>query len=374
MSTTDDLRVASFTSLPTPAEIHAELPLSAAQQELVADSRAAIEAILTGDDNRLLLVVGPCSVHDPVAALEYAKRLAPLAEAVKDTVLIVMRVYFEKPRSTGGWKGLINDPGLDGTHRVADGLRIARRLLLDILDLGVPVGCEFLEPTSPQYIADAVSWGAIGARTTESQIHRQLASGLSMPVGFKNATDGDIQVAVDGCVVAAQSHVFFGVDNHGSAAAVTTTGNRAGHVILRGGRVGPNFETESIANAVALLEKAGLPTRLIVDASHANSGKDHVRQAGVVRELGAQIVAGDPIAGIMMESFLVEGAQKLTGSGADGLVFGQSVTDACLGWETTAELVESLATSVADARRVTSALHSVAFPRMGSVVGANLSS
>ncbi|MDO9394956.1 MAG: 3-deoxy-7-phosphoheptulonate synthase, partial [Herbiconiux sp.] len=201
---TDDLRVTRFEPLPTPAELHAELPLSAANEALVAGTRQQIEAILRGDDPRLLLVVGPCSVHDPAAALEYARRLAPVAARVADRALVVMRVYFEKPRSTGGWKGLINDPGLDGSHRVAEGLRVARTLLRDILDLGVPVGCEFLEPTSPQYIADAVSWGAIGARTTESQIHRQLASGLSMPVGFKNATDGDVQVAVDGCVSSAQ--------------------------------------------------------------------------------------------------------------------------------------------------------------------------
>ncbi|RFA17296.1 3-deoxy-7-phosphoheptulonate synthase [Subtercola boreus] len=353
MSTTEDLRVTRFAPLPTPLELRSELPLSPAQSELVSSSRAEIEAILRGDDPRLLLVVGPCSVHDPDAALEYARRLAPLAASLADSVLIVMRVYFEKPRSTGGWKGLINDPYLDGTHRVADGLRIARLLLRDILDLGLPVGCEFLEPTSPQYIADAVSWGAIGARTTESQIHRQLASGLSMPVGFKNATDGDVQVAVDGCVSSAEPHVFFGIDELGMAAAVETTGNAAGHVILRGGRGGPNSASASVAAASALLARAGLPARVIVDASHANSGKDHVRQVSVVRELAAQVAAGDAISGIMMESFLVGGAQKLdAAAGAEGagtLVYGQSVTDACIDWDTTAVLLREVA-SAASAR------------------------
>jgi 3-deoxy-7-phosphoheptulonate synthase len=343
MSTTDDLRVTAFSPLPTPAELREELPLSAAQEGLVASTRDQIDAILRGEDKRLLLVVGPCSVHDPDAAIEYARRLAPVAERVKSSILVVMRVYFEKPRTTGGWKGLINDPYLDGTHHVADGLRIARRLLRDVLDLGVPVGCEFLEPTSPQYIADAVSWGAIGARTTESQIHRQLASGLSMPIGFKNATDGDVQVAIDGCVTAAQKHVFFGIDDQGSAAAVATTGNSSAHIILRGGRGGPNYSTPQLADAVAMLERQGLAPRLIVDASHANSGKDHVRQAEVVRELGAQLAAGEAIAGIMMESFLVEGAQKLEGNDPAKLVFGQSVTDACLGWDTTVTLIDELA-------------------------------
>ncbi|RFA23492.1 3-deoxy-7-phosphoheptulonate synthase [Subtercola boreus] len=342
-ASTEDLRVTRFAPLPTPADLRTELPLSAAQAELVSSTREQVEAIVAGRDPRLLLVVGPCSVHDPEAALEYARRLAPLAHEVRESVLVVMRVYFEKPRSTGGWKGLINDPYLNGTHRVADGLRIARLLLRDILSLGLPVGCEFLEPTSPQYIADAVSWGAIGARTTESQIHRQLASGLSMPVGFKNATDGDVQVAVDGCVSSAQPHVFFGIDEHGLAAAVETTGNAAGHVILRGGRQGPNSSSESVAAAAALLARAGLEPRMIVDASHANSGKDHVRQVAVVRELAAQLESGDPISGIMMESFLVGGAQKLDAQALGSLMFGQSATDACIDWATTEVLVRELA-------------------------------
>ena len=343
MDSTSDTRVTAIEALPTPAEVRAEAPLTPAAAEFVASSRREIEAVLRGDDPRLLVVVGPCSVHDPDAALDYARRLAVVAREHQDDLLIVMRVYFEKPRSTGGWKGLINDPHLDGTHRVADGLRIARKLLLDILELGLPVGCEFLEPTSPQYIADAVSWGAIGARTTESQIHRQLASGLSMPIGFKNATDGDVQVAVDGCTVAAQRHVFFGVTETGQAALVSTSGNDAAHVILRGGRGTPNYDTASIEDAAALLARAGLTRRVVVDASHGNSGKDHVRQASVLRELADQVRAGEPIAGVMAESFLAPGNQKLTDAGLAGLVYGQSVTDACIGWDDTAELLGELA-------------------------------
>jgi 3-deoxy-7-phosphoheptulonate synthase len=340
---TRDLRVTSIEPLPSPRQLRELQPLTAERETVVANSRAEVEAVLKGEDSRLLVVVGPCSVHDPDAALAYAARLAPLARQYRDDLLVVMRVYFEKPRSTGGWKGLINDPHLDGTHRVAQGLTIARELLLDILDLGLPVGCEFLEPTSPQYIADAVSWGAIGARTTESQIHRQLASGLSMPIGFKNATDGDVQVAIDGVTVAAQQHVFFGVDDEGAAAVVSTSGNDSAHVILRGGRGGPNYSTDDVAAAVAKIEKAGQDPRVVVDASHANSGKSHVRQLEVARELAGQIAAGEPVSGVMVESFLVEGRQDLTEAGREGLVFGQSITDACIGWEDTAALLGELA-------------------------------
>ncbi|MET3804308.1 3-deoxy-7-phosphoheptulonate synthase [Nakamurella sp. UYEF19] len=340
---TSDLRISSFEPLLSPSVLREMLPLSAAGENSVAASRREIEAVLNGEDDRLMVVVGPCSVHDPVAALEYAGRLAPLAREHTDDLLIVMRVYFEKPRSTGGWKGLINDPHLDGTHDVAEGLRMARALLLGIVELGLPVGCEFLEPTSPHYIADAISWGAIGARTTESQIHRQLASGMSMPIGFKNATDGDVQVAVDGAMVAGQSQVFFGIDDEGSACVVSTFGNEYGHVILRGGKTGPNYTSSDIAAAVALLEKAGRPCRVVVDASHANSGKDHVRQVAVAGELAAQVADGDPISGIMLESFLQPGRQNLTDAGPPGLVFGQSVTDACMGWDETAAVLGDLA-------------------------------
>jgi 3-deoxy-7-phosphoheptulonate synthase len=348
---TSNTRVVALEALPTPAQVRAELPLSDRAAELVSDSRAQIEAVLRGEDPRLLVVVGPCSVHDPEAALDYARRLAVVAGRHRDDLLVVMRVYFEKPRSTGGWKGLINDPYLDGTHRVSDGLRMARRLLVDVLELGLPVGCEFLEPTSPQYIADAVSWGAIGARTTESQIHRQLASGLSMPVGFKNATDGDVQVAVDGCTVAAQHHVFFGVTDEGRAALVSTGGNDAAHIILRGGRGAPNCDSESVAKAAGLLARAGLTPRVVVDASHGNSGKSHVRQASVLRELADQVRAGEPIAGIMAESFLVPGKQQLTEAGRTGLVYGQSITDACIGWPETAMLLDVLATASHERRQ-----------------------
>jgi 3-deoxy-7-phosphoheptulonate synthase len=351
VTSTQNLRVTGIESLPLPRELREDHPLSDEQSALVEMSRAEIEAVLSGRDDRLVVVVGPCSVHDPVAALDYARRLALAVSGLQDRLLVVMRVYFEKPRSTGGWKGLINDPYLDGTYRVADGLRMARSLLLDVLDAGVPVGCEFLEPTSPQYIADAISWGAIGARTTESQIHRQLASGLSMPIGFKNATDGDVQVAVDGCTVAGQRQVFFGVDEEGRAAVVTTTGNDAAHVILRGGRGAPNYTTEHVAAAAARLTRAGLPGSVIVDASHANSGKDHVRQAEVVRELAVQVAAGEPIAGVMIESFIEPGRQELTDAGIDGLRYGQSITDACIGWDETAALLEELAAAVAARRR-----------------------
>ena len=323
---TADRRVLSYSALPTPAEILGELPLGEAREALVDRSRRAVADVLAGRDDRLLVVVGPCSVHDTEAALDYAGRLAELAEETADELLIVMRVYFEKPRTTVGWKGLINDPALDGSYDIPRGLRTARKLLLDVLELGLPVGTEFLEPTSPQYIADAVSWGAIGARTTESQVHRQLVSGLSMPVGFKNGTDGEVQVAVDGCRSSASRHVFFGTDADGRAAVVETAGNTDCHVILRGGTGGPNHDPQSVAAAVASVEKVGLPGLVMVDASHANSGKSHERQAEVVRELADRIAAGEKgISGLMIESFLEAGAQSVE---AEELTYGQSVTDA----------------------------------------------
>ncbi|GGM69019.1 3-deoxy-7-phosphoheptulonate synthase [Dactylosporangium sucinum] len=343
MNDTSNLRVTGYRPLVTPRELSAELPMDDARADVVRRSRDEVHRIVTGQDDRLLVVVGPCSVHDPVAAVDYARRLAVASAAHGADLCIVMRVYFEKPRTTVGWKGLINDPGLDETFDVPTGLRLARRLLLDVLGLGLPVGCEFLEPTSPQYIADAVSWGAIGARTPESQVHRQLASGLSMPVGFKNGTDGDVQVAIDGCRTAASKHVFFGVDEDGRAAVVSTTGNPDCHIILRGARSGPNYGPSDIRDALARLEKAGMPQRLIVDASHGNSGKDHVRQASVAGEVAEQIAAGQPgIAGIMLESFLVAGRQDLGGE----LTYGQSVTDACMSWDTTAGILDELAAAV----------------------------
>ncbi|WP_405774518.1 3-deoxy-7-phosphoheptulonate synthase [Streptomyces sp. NBC_00859] len=344
-SDTGDLRVTGFQRLVAPSALRDEIPLDAERVALVRDSRRAVRSVLAGEDDRLLLVVGPCSVHDPVAALEYAQRLAAAVAPLSGELCVVMRVYFEKPRTTLGWKGLINDPGLDGTHDVERGLRTARQVLVDVLGAGLPVGCEFLEPTGPQYIADAVTWGAIGARTPESQVHRQLASGVSMPVGFKNATDGDVQSAVDGCQAAAGSHVFFGIDGDGHGSVVSTSGNPDCHVILRGGRGGPNYGPHEVADALALLDKAGMPGRLVVDASHANSGKDHVRQAAVVREIADRVAAGEQgIAGLMLESFLLEGRQEP--GPVETLTYGQSVTDACVGWEETERLIGELAAAV----------------------------
>lgn len=345
---TSDRRIKSFRAIPSPDTIRTELPLTARRAIAVARDRDEIAAILSGADDRLLVVVGPCSVHDPIAALDYARRLAPLAAEYADRLKIVMRVYFEKPRTTVGWKGLINDPSMDETYDVERGLRTARSLLLDIIDLGLPVGCEFLEPTSPQYIADAVAWGAIGARTTESQVHRQLASGLSMPIGFKNGTDGNVQVAIDGVNAAAAQHVFFGVDDFGHGALVESAGNADCHIILRGGTTGPNFDDESVTQAVAALEKSGLAPRVMIDASHANSGKDHIRQAQVAREIAhsvrARRAAGESslVSGVMLESFLEAGAQA---PDAQPLVYGKSVTDKCMDWAATVDVLAELARS-----------------------------
>lgn len=342
---TNDLHVTGFQPLVAPAVLRGELPLGPTRAALVESSRHAVQKVLTGEDDRLLLVIGPCSVHDPVAARDYAHRLAAAVAPLSDELCVVMRVYFEKPRTTVGWKGLINDPHLDGSHDVELGLRMARQVLLDVLDAGLPVGCEFLEPTSPQYISDAVTWGAIGARTPESQVHRQLASGLSMPVGFKNATDGDVMPAIDGCRASASSHVFFGIDEQGHASIVSTSGNPDCHIILRGGRGGPNYGSEGVRDAVSTLTKSGLEPRLVIDASHANSGKDHIRQTVVVREVAARIAAGEPgIAGLMVESFLTEGRQEP--GPLETLTYGQSVTDACVGWDETERLLGELAAAV----------------------------
>jgi 3-deoxy-7-phosphoheptulonate synthase len=350
MTQTNDLHVASFEPLVPPGQLLDELPLGESRARLVDRSRRSVRDVLTSIDDRLLVVVGPCSAHDPVAALDYAHRLAAAADRFSDELCLVMRVYFEKPRTTMGWKGLINDPDLDGTYDVQRGLRTARRLLLDILDVGVPVGCEFLEPTSPQYIADAVTWGAIGARTTESQVHRQLASAVSMPVGFKNTTEGSVQEAIDACRVGQHSHVFFGVDRDGRAAVVTTTGNADCHVILRGGRNGPNYSPEHVAAALLKLDTAGVKHRLVIDASHGNSGKDHVRQAQVAAEIGEQLAAGQVgIAGVMLESFIVAGRQDL--DAGVPLTYGQSITDSCMSWETTEQVLSGLADAVATRRR-----------------------
>jgi 3-deoxy-7-phosphoheptulonate synthase len=321
-----------------------ELPLTDERSDVVTRGRDDIAAILDGHDDRLLVVVGPCSVHDVDAALDYAQRLSATAAELSDDLCVVMRVYFEKPRTTTGWKGLINDPGLDDSHDVNTGLRLARRLLLEVLGLGLSVGCEFLDPIIPQYISDTVSWGAIGARTAESQIHRQLGSGLSMPVGFKNGTDGNVQVAVDACRAAAAPHAFAGVDVTGTPAILHTSGNPDCHVILRGGRSAPNYAPDAIEAALAGLRSSGLPERLVVDCSHDNSRKDHTRQPAVAAAVAAQVAAGNrAINGAMLESFLAEGRQDLTDA---EVVYGQSITDECMSWETTVGVLGELAAAV----------------------------
>ena len=345
MSSTSDTRITGYEPLFSPAALLDELPLTGEATATVEHSRSEVRAVLDGDDDRLLVIAGPCSVHDPRAALEYAAQLREVRDRHQGDLLIVMRVYFEKPRTVTGWKGLINDPGMDGGHDVHRGLRIARRLLLDIVELGLPVGCEWLDPITPQYIADTVTWGAIGARTTESQVHRQLASGLSMPVGFKNGTDGDVQVAVDACRASAAGHTFFGVTPNGVAAVVTTAGNADTHVILRGGRSGPNYGASHTAKALDLIAAAGLPRRLMVDASHGNSGKDHRRQPVVAAAIAEQVAAGERgLTGVMLESFLVEGKQE-PGPPAN-LTYGQSVTDACMDFGTTAGVLAELTAAV----------------------------
>jgi 3-deoxy-7-phosphoheptulonate synthase len=340
-----DQRIERLVPLITPQELFDELPLDDERVEVLLNGRAAAHAVLDGEDDRLMVVVGPCSVHDFDAAREYAERLSVEAKRLGDDLLVVMRVYFEKPRTTIGWKGLINDPHLDGSGDVNTGLRLARRFLLEVLGLGVPVGCEFLDPITPQYISDLVSWGAIGARTTESQIHRQLGSGLSMPVGFKNGTDGNVQVAVDAVRAAAARHAFPGIDADGRSAILHTRGNSDCHIILRGGKSGTNFDAESVAHATESLRKSSLPERVVIDLSHDNSGKRPERQPEVARAVGAQVAAGDhTINGVMIESFLIEGNQPA--GPRETLTYGQSITDGCIGWETTVQVLDELAEAV----------------------------
>jgi 3-deoxy-7-phosphoheptulonate synthase len=340
-----DQRIAQVVPLVSPAQLLDDLPLSPENAEVVLRGRAQIADVLRRKDDRLLVVVGPCSVHDTEAALDYARRLSARSAELGEDLCIAMRVYFEKPRTTTGWKGLINDPHLDGSGDVNTGLHWARKLLLEVLELGLPIGCEFLDPITPQYISDTVAWGAIGARTTESQIHRQLASGLSMPVGFKNGTDGDIGVAVDAVRAAAVPHVFAGVDMSGTPAILHTRGNRDTHVILRGGRGAPNYGSPTVVGALGKLLLAGLPERVVIDASHDNSGKDHSRQPEVAADVAAQIGAGNgAIVGVMLESFIAEGRQDL--DGGKPLTYGQSITDACMAWDTTLLVLDQLATAV----------------------------
>ena len=348
--TTDDLRdqrIRRMRPLVSPADLRRDLPLSSRSHAAVLEGRHAVTRVLDGVDPRLLVIAGPCSIHDPDAARDYARRLTAIAQDVKDDLCVVMRVYFEKPRSTIGWKGLINDPDLDGGFDVGKGLRIARSLILDILDLGLPVGCEFLDPITPQYIADTVSWGFIGARTSASQIHRQLASGLSMPVGLKNATDGDVQVAVDAVAVAGHGHVFPGIDDSGTASIFTTTGNPDCHVVLRGGTASTNYDAGAVGDALGRLRAAGLAERVVVDASHGNSNKRHERQSVVVDELAARVREGaTDVRGVMIESFLEAGRQELVLGQSRRLTYGQSVTDACVGWDTTVDMLRTLACAV----------------------------
>ncbi|WP_433196075.1 3-deoxy-7-phosphoheptulonate synthase [Nocardia sp. CA-107356] len=348
----DDQRTLSVSPLRSPAEVRQVHRITDPLADVVRSGRKATIDVLNGDDDRLMVIVGPCSVHDPAAALDYARRLAAKAAELNDRLHVVMRVYFEKPRTTLGWKGLINDPHLDGSFDVNTGLGIGRKVLVDITALGLPVACEFLDPITPQYIADLVSYGAIGARTAASQVHRQLSSALSMPVGIKNGTDGDVQVAVDGVRAAAASHVFPGTDLTGRSALIRTTGNPDCHVILRGGSSGPNYDAASVAEACIRLEKAALPQRIVVDASHGNSNKDHNKQVDVVTDLAGRLAAGEPgVVGVMLESFLVAGRQDLTLGHADALTYGQSITDACIDWDTTAAQLDRLADAVQQRRR-----------------------
>ena len=334
-----NVRVQNITKLASPAEYWRQYPSTPAIEHQVAGHRLGIERIIEGNDDRMLMIVGPCSIHDPKACLEYARRLKILADDVSERIFIAMRVYFEKPRTTVGWKGYINDPNLNGTYDVETGMAKAREFLLEVCKVGLPVATEFLEPFTPQYLGDLVSWGAIGARTTESQTHRLITSGLSMPIGFKNGTGGTVQIAVDAMVAASSEHVFLGIDDDGVASIVTTTGNPATHLVLRGGKTGPNYDSDSVSSAQSLLEKASLKPNLVIDCSHGNSDKDHKRQPIVFKNILEQRIEGNEnIIGLMLESHLNEGTQTLTDD-PSCLKYGLSITDACINWEQTDNLV-----------------------------------
>jgi 3-deoxy-7-phosphoheptulonate synthase len=348
MPRTDDLRIREMKELTPPSHLIREFPVTPQAEQTAANARIALHRILHGQTDRVMVVVGPCSIHDPQAALDYARRLAPLRQRFAGELEIVMRVYFEKPRTTVGWKGMINDPYMDNSFRINDGLRMARELLRDINELGLPAGTEFLDVISPQYIADLISWGAIGARTTESQVHRELASGLSCPVGFKNGTDGNIKIAADAIKAASQSHHFLSVTKGGHSAIVATAGNEDCHIILRGGKT-PNYDAASVEEACRQLAANGLAARLMIDASHANSSKDPQNQVPVCADIARQIAAGDDrIVGVMIESHLVGGRQDLVPGRA--LVYGQSVTDGCIDWEASIGVLEGLAEAVRQRR------------------------
>ena len=346
---TDDLRIREIKELAPPSLAMSEMPCTPEVSSIVHESRDSVHRILHGMDDRLVVVIGPCSIHDPIAALEYAKKLKVQRDRLKGELEIVMRVYFEKPRTTVGWKGLINDPDLDGSFNINKGLRMARSVLIDINALGLPAGCEFLDMITPQYIADLVSWGAIGARTTESQVHRELASGLSCPVGFKNGTDGNVRIAVDAMKAASQPHHFLSVTKAGHSAIISTLGNEDCHIILRGGQA-PNYDSASVQAACAEMAKSGLAQRVMIDASHANSNKKPENQPAVCAEVGVQIAQGETrIMGLMIESHLIAGRQDLVAG--KPLVYGQSVTDGCIDWESSLAVLEGLAESVRERRR-----------------------
>ncbi len=339
MKQTSDLRILSVTPLISPAILKSEFPITEICSTTVFESRKVVTDIIHGRDERMLAIVGPCSIHDPAAAREYASRLNELRKKISKQVYVIMRVYFEKPRTTVGWRGLIMDPGMDGSCDIAEGLRVARNLLLDITGMGLPVGSEVLDPIVPQYITDLVTWASIGARTTESQTHREMASGLSMPIGFKNGTDGTLQAAVNALTSAGEPHSFIGIDQQGATVVLKTTGNLDGHVILRGGKSGPNYYEESIEEAEGLLARAGFNSRLLIDCSHDNSGKKHVRQERVLYSILDQRRRGkNHIVGFMIESNLFEGNQKIPGD-LSQLKYGVSVTDECIGWEKTEEML-----------------------------------
>lgn len=348
---TDDLRIVGITKVSSPKELLGKLPITAEASNTVAASRKAIHDILHGNDDRVFIVVGPCSIHDPKAALEYAHKLMPLREQFADRLEIVMRVYFEKPRTTVGWKGLINDPDMDGSFNIDKGLQQARELLLELNKMGMPAATEYLDPVSPQYVADLISWGAIGARTTESQVHRELASGLSCPIGFKNGTDGNLQIAIDAIGASSRPHNFLSVTKGGHSAIVLTSGNEDCHVILRGGKSGTNYESKDVRAAAERLEAVDLAAKIMVDCSHANSSKDHNKQILVGNDLADQISAGEnAIVGIMIESHLNAGRQNIVDPAK--LEYGVSVTDACLAWDDTAPLLERLAEAVGVRRAI----------------------
>ncbi|KAG0744475.1 hypothetical protein G6F57_009338 [Rhizopus arrhizus] len=346
-SSTDDLRIQGYNALLTPNYIKEEFPLTEKSMETIAKARKEIQDIIAKKDDRVFVIVGPCSIHDTVAAKEYAKLLLEAKKKYQDELVIIMRAYFEKPRTTVGWKGLINDPDIDGSFKINKGLRIARGLLCHLTDMGIPVSVELLDTISPQYIADLISWGAIGARTTESQLHRELASGVSFPVGFKNGTDGNLRIAIDGIGAAAAPHHFLGINNLGTISITHTTGNPDCHIILRGGNKGPNYEASYVQETKQMLENTGLPTSIMIDCSHGNSNKDHKNQPKVAQCIAEQISQGeDALVGVMLESHLVEGKQSVPEEGTCALKYGVSITDGCINWQDTESVLMNLAQAV----------------------------